>query len=214
MEKARGSQSANGDAARPVSLLLVEDDAMVRGWVQLCLRGTEFRLAAVASSAAEALELAQRRKLDLYLIDYHLPDRVGTELVRDLRQAGSTAPALLMTANSERGFNETVRDAGAQGTVLKTGSREELLKAMRNLKEGDRPFDSRHPKRLPGRAALSPREREVLRLVALGRTNREISVALGVGDETVKTLLGRAFVKLGARRRAQAVAAAHERGLL
>ena len=139
---------------------------------------------------------------------------MGTELVRELRRRGLVAPALLMTANSERGFNEEVRDAGAQGTVLKTGRSDELLAALRSLGEGNRPFDARYPKRAPGRAALSPRERQVLSLVALGRTNREISEALGVGDETVKTLLGRTFVKLGARRRAQAVAAAHERGLL
>ena len=199
---------------RPLSVLLVEDDAMVRSWVRMCLRDSEFRLAAEASSAAEALELVKRRKVDLLLVDYRLPDRVGTELVRELRQQGFIAPALLMTANSERGFNETVRDAGAQGTVLKTGKSDELLGALRSLREGNRPFDLRYPKRQAGRAALSPRERQVLSLVALGRTNREISEALGVGDETVKTLLGRTFVKLGARRRAHAVSAAYARGLL
>ncbi len=205
----------NGSAASdpPLSVLLVEDDAMVRGWVRLCLQNTEFRLAAEASSAAETLELMKRRRVDLLLVDYRLPDRMGTELVRELRQQGFAAPALLMTANSERGFNETVRDA-AQGTVLKTGKSDELLAALRSVSEGDRPFDVRYPKRQPGRAALSPRERQVLSLVALGQTNKEISEALGVGDETVKTLLGRTFVKLGARRRAQAVAAATDRGLI
>ena len=68
--------------------------------------------------------------------------------------------------------------------------------------------------RAPGRGALSPREREVLKLVAAGSTNREIAQQLGVGDETVKTLLGRTFAKLGVKRRAEAVSAAHERGLL
>lgn len=203
--------SANG---RALSVVLVEDDAMVRSWVRLCLRGTEFRLAAEASSAAEALQLVRRRRADLLLVEYRLPDRMGTELVRVLRQQGVSTPALLMTANSERGFNEAVRDAGAQGTVLKTGRSEELLRALRGVSAGKQPFDARYPKRAPGRAALSPREREVLGLVALGRTNREISRTLGVSDETVKTLLGRTFVKLGAHRRAQAVAAAHERGLL
>lgn len=203
--------NGNGDA---ISVLLVEDDAMVRSWVRSCLRDTEFRLAAEASTAAEALELAGRRQIDLFLIDYRLPDRVGTELIRELRHTGTSAPAVLMTANSERGFNEHVRDSGAQGTVLKTGSSNELLTTLRAVGRGDRTFDSRYPKRAAGRAALSPRERQVLNLVASGRTNREIAKMLGVGDETVKTLLSRTFVKLGARRRAQAVAAAHDRGLL
>jgi DNA-binding CsgD family transcriptional regulator len=61
---------------------------------------------------------------------------------------------------------------------------------------------------------LSPREREVLELVAAGATNREVAAALGLGDETVKTLLSRTFAKLGVRRRAEAVSAAHARGLL
>jgi DNA-binding NarL/FixJ family response regulator len=119
-----------------------------------------------------------------------------------------------MTANLEEGFNETAREAGAQATVLKSGRVDELLAALRAAIEGDDAFDSRHPRRAPGRAALSPREREILRLVAGGATNREIASKLEVGDETVKTLLARTFAKLGVRRRAEAVSAAYSRGLL
>lgn len=195
-----------------VSVLLVEDDAMVRSWVRLSLRASEFRVAAEASSAVEALELLDAVEPDFLLVDYHLPDHRGTEFVRELKRRGVSAPAVLMTANQERGFNETARDAGANGTVLKTGSPIELLEALRTVL-GNRPFfDQRHPRRDPGRAALSPREREVLSLVAEGQTNQEIARELGIGVETVKTLLGRTFSKLGVQRRAQAVAAAHERG--
>ena len=197
-----------------VSVLLVEDDSMVRGWVRLALRDSEFRLAGEASTAAEALELVRRRRPDLVLVDYRLPDRVGTEYVRDLRREGIDIPAVLMTANAERGFNEAVRDSGAQGSVLKSGKIDELLAALHAVLAGEPAFDPRHPRRPPGRAALSPREREVLRLVADGATNREIAAALGVGDETVKTLLARTFAKLGVRRRAEAVSAAYSRGLL
>lgn len=199
---------------REISVLLVEDDSMVRGWVRLSLQGSEFRLAGEASTAVEAFELVGRRRPDLLLVDYNLPDGVGTELVRELRRRGVTAPAVLMTANTARGFNEEAREAGAQGTVLKTGKVDHLLAALRAVLEDEHAFDERHPRRPPGRAALSPREREVLRLVAAGSTNREIASALGVGDETVKTLLARTFAKLGVRRRAEAVAAAHKRGLL
>jgi len=197
-----------------VSLLLVEDDAMVRSWVRLSLRASEFRVTAEASSAIEALELLDAVEPDFLLVDYHLPDHRGTELIRELRRRGVTAPAVMMTANHERGFNETARDAGAQGSVLKTGSPIELLEALRTVLAGRPAFDPRHPRRDPGRAALSPREREVLSLVAEGATNQEIAKELGIGVETVKTLLGRTFSKLGVQRRAQAVAAAHERGFL
>jgi DNA-binding NarL/FixJ family response regulator len=119
-----------------------------------------------------------------------------------------------MTANPERGFNEAGREGGAQGTTLKSGSPHELLAALRTVARGDSAFDSRHPPRPAGRAALSPREREVVRLVAGGATNREVAQALEVGEETVKTLLARTYAKLGVRRRAEAVAEAQKQGLL
>lgn len=198
---------------RETTVLIVEDDAMVRGWVRLSL-GSEFRVAGEASSAAEAIELAQRRLPDLLLVDYRLSDGVGTELVRELRRLGLSCPAVLMTAGHEPGFNEAAREAGAQGSVLKTGKADELVEALRLARDGEAAFDPRHPRRPPGRAALSPREREVLRLVAAGATNRQIAAELEVGDETVKTLLARTFAKLGVRRRAEAVSAAHRLGLL
>lgn len=196
-----------------ISVLLVEDDAMVCKWIESALKGSEFRLAGTASTAADGVELATRRNPELVLTDYRLPDRVGTELVRELRLRGFRAPALVMTANEERGLNELAREAGAQGTVLKGGSIE-LLASLRALSDGDQRFDVRHPKRKPGQVTLSPRERAVLQLVAAGQTNTEIALALGIGAETVKTLVHRTFQKLGTRRRAEAVSKAHELGLL
>jgi len=196
------------------TVLVVEDDAMVRGWIRLSLKGSVFRVVGEASSAAEAVALAPRRAPDLLLVDYRLTDGVGTELVRTLRLQGVTAPAVLMTANHEPGFNEAAREAGAQGSVLKTGSSDELLAALGNARDGVLTFDQRHPSRSPGRGALTPREREVLRLVAAGRTNRQVADDLGIGAESVKTLVARTFLKLGVSRRAEAVAAAHRLGLL
>jgi DNA-binding NarL/FixJ family response regulator len=199
---------------RAVSLLVVEDDSMARSWVRLALEHTEFRVAGEVSSAAEVRELIERRRPDLLLVDNQLGGGVGSVLLRELRAEGVTLPALIMTANRQRGFNEAAREAGAQGTLLKTGSRDELLRALRAIADGETTFDERHPRRPPGEAALSPREREVLRLVAAGATNREIARQLDVGEETVKTLVARVFAKLGVRKRAEAVSAAHQRGLL
>lgn len=186
----------------------------MRAWVRLSLEQSEFRVAGEASSTAEALELVGRRAPDLLLVDYRLSDGVGVELVKQLRRSGVQTPALLMTANSEEGLNEAARDAGVQGTVLKTGKPEELLDALRAVAAGSGGFDGRHPRRPRGVRALSPREREVLRLVAAGETNRAIAEQLGVSDQTVKTLLSRVFGKLDVRKRAEAVAAAHRQGLL
>jgi DNA-binding NarL/FixJ family response regulator len=201
-------------STREASVLLVDDDSMVRGWVRLTLEGTEFHLAGEASSSEEVRSLLRRRTAELLLIDYRLPDMLGTELLRQLRSEALVTPALIMTANQERGFNEAARESGAQGTVLKSGNAAELIGALRTVFGGGESFDPRHPARAPGRGALSPREREVIRLVAAGATNQEIARQLGIGSETVKTMLTRVFSKLGVRRRAEAVSVAHDLGLL
>jgi two-component system, NarL family, nitrate/nitrite response regulator NarL len=197
-----------------MNVLLVDDDAMVRSWVRMALETSEFRVVAEAENGSEVEALLETWPVALLLVDYRLPDGTGTELVRALRLRGIDTPAVLMTANAENGFNESVRDAAAQGTVLKTGSVETLLEALRRAATGTTSFDIRHPRRDARRAALSPREREAMRLVAAGATNPQIADQLGVGRETVKTLLSRAFAKLGTTRRAEAVSEAHRQGLL
>lgn len=199
---------------RQVSVLLVEDDAIVRAWVRLALEPSGLRLVGEAAGMQEALALVRRRRPELMLVDYRLPDGSGTELVRRLRDEGIEVPAVVMTAGPERGLNEAAREAGAQGTVLKTDRGEELLATLLAALDGEEPFDPQHPPRGPGRAPLTPRERDVLRLVADGATNPEIGERLGVGEETVKTLLSRVFLKLGVRRRAEAVSVAQRAGLL
>jgi DNA-binding NarL/FixJ family response regulator len=194
-------------------VLVVEDDAIVRAWVRLALKGSEFSVGGEAPSTAEALDLVARRRSDVLLVDHRLPDRFGTELIRQLRQDGNRTPAVLIAARAEPGLNEAAREAGAQGSVLKRGSAEELLTTLRRVVGGDEAFDPRHPRRAPQHGALSPREREVVRLLTTGATNREISEQLGIGAETVKTLLARSYVKLGVSRRAEAIAAAHELGM-
>jgi DNA-binding NarL/FixJ family response regulator len=172
----------------------------------------EFRVAAEASTAAEALKLLALFEPDFLLVDNRLPDHLGTELVRALRLRGIRTPVVMMTANPESGFSEAARAVGAQGSLLKSGSPSELLEAMRMVVGGRSTFDPHHPPRR--RAVLSLREREVLGGVAKGYTNREVAEELNIGLETVKTLLGRIFTKLGVRSRAQAVAVARDLGLL
>ena len=125
-----------------------------------------------------------------------------------------SAPALLITANPEAGLNELARESGVQGVVRKRGSRDDLLAALRRVTGGETLADADNPPRRAGRAALSPREREVLQPVATGLTNPEISEQLGVGVETVKTLLERSFRKLGVSGRTEATAEAARLRLL
>lgn len=211
------THAAAADSTVPaagIAVVVVEDDAIVRDWVRLAFSDSEFRLAGQATSAIETTALLKRRRPSLLLVDYRLADGTGTDLVRELRAGGESTPVLLMTAKPTEGFNELARETGAQGSVLKTGSRDELLTALRAVLNHEAAFDSRHPKRSHDRPPLSARERQVLRLIAGGATNREIARELGIGNETIKTICARAYVKLGARRRAEAIAAAQERGLL
>jgi DNA-binding NarL/FixJ family response regulator len=195
-------------------MMLVEDDPIVRAWVRLAIEGTEFRVVGEAGSIQEARELLGSRRPQVFLVDHRLPDGLGPDFVRELRQAGDTTPALLMTATPRAGLNEATRAAGANGSVLKSGAISELLDALRIVRRGGESFDFRHPRRPGGQAPLSPREQEVLERVAAGETNQQIADALAVSSETVKTLLARLNTKLGTSRRAEAVAEAHRRNLL
>ena len=133
-------------ASHRVFVLIVEDDALVRTWLEAALDETEFRVTGSASTAAEAVELATEHVPGLVLTDYRLPDRLGTELVQELRLRGIRAPVVVMTANPERGLNEVAREAGAQATILKDG-RPGLLASLRAVGSGEQSFDARHPPR-------------------------------------------------------------------
>jgi two-component system, NarL family, nitrate/nitrite response regulator NarL len=195
------------------ALLVIDDDAIVRAWVRVALEGSEFRLAGETGLAADAFDLVERRRPDILLVDQVLPDWTGSELVRELRRRGCSAPALLMTAAPREGLNETARAAGLQGTVVKSSEPDELIAALRRVMDGLDAFGAAHP-RAARHITLSPREREILQLIAGGSTNIEIAEQLGISRETVKTMLYRSFEKLGVRRRSEAVAEAQRLGLL
>ena len=200
--------------ANRIEVLVVDDDPLVRAWFGAALRGTEFRVAGEVGSGMEALDMLDRRHVDLLLVDFRLAAGLGTDVVRELRRHGDLTPAILVTAVAERGLNERAREAGAQATLLKTAERDELLVCMRETSAGRGSFDPEHPRRAAREEPLAVREREVLVLIARGFTNREIGGELGIGDETVKTYLERLYVKLGVQRRSEAVDAGHRLGLL
>jgi two-component system, NarL family, nitrate/nitrite response regulator NarL len=197
-----------------ISVVIVEDDPIVRAWVRLALEDSEFYVAGEAEDAGRARELLSGRRADLLLVDQRLPDMLGTDLVRELRLRRFTKPALLMTARAEPGLREKARAAGAQGAILKSQSAERLLELLRLVRAGREAYDPAFPSRPPGQPTLSPRESEVTRLIAAGKTNREIATALSVSPETIKTLIARTAMKLSVHRRTQIVAEARRLGLL
>lgn len=187
---------------------------MVRAWLRGAFHGTEFRIAGEAATSGEALEMVGRRHVDILLVDHRLDEELGTELVRTMRSEGHTVPAVLMTADPLRGLNELAREAGMQASVVKSSDPDQLIAVLRAVLDGQGYFDPQHPRRREGEAGLAPRERDVIRLVAEGKTNKETAQALGIGEESVKTMLERAYTKLGAHRRAEAVLEARRRGIV
>ena len=197
-----------------LEVLIVDDDEIVCAWLRRSLAGTEFRVAGEAPSHAAALKLLKRRHIDLLLVDFRLKDTNGLEFIRGLRADERMTPAVIMTASGERGLSEAAREAGAQGTLVKSSNPDSLLAALRAVAAGETWFDPGHPSRATDTSPLTRREREVLTLAARGLTNRETAEQLELGEESVKTYLERAYAKLGVSRRAEAVAEAHRLGLL
>jgi DNA-binding NarL/FixJ family response regulator len=210
---------AEGDRLR---LLLVDDHAVVReGLERIIARCDDLVVVAAASSGREALDLAQRLRPDLVLLDLSLPDMPGLDVLAGLRSEPESPRVLVLTIHDDDDVVLEAVRAGAEGYVLKTASREELLAAVRRVGAGGHAFDEvvigallRRETPRAGVAELSGREREVLQLVAEGLTNRDVAARLFLSADTVNGHLDNIYRKLGVSDRAHAVAVALRRGIL
>jgi DNA-binding NarL/FixJ family response regulator len=219
-----------------VRIVIADDHQVVRaGFAELLDTRPDFSVVGTASDGAEALRLCRELQPDIVLMDVRMPGMDGIEATRQLADFGETAPRVIILTTFD--LDEYVYDAlraGASGFLLKDVTAERLFDAVRVVAAGDallapgvtrrligefaalhgRSDDSVVALRLAALAALTPRETEVLRLVAEGLSNTEIAARLVVTDETVKTHVSRMLRKLGLRDRTQAVVAAYESGLV
>jgi DNA-binding NarL/FixJ family response regulator len=215
-----------------ISCLVADDQAMVReGFGALLAAQPDLTVVGQAADGAEAVRLAHDLQPDVILMDVRMPVLDGLEATRRiLEHASDEAPRVLMLTTFD--LDEYVYDAlrsGASGFLLKDAPADELVHAVRVVAAGDALVSPSVMRRLiadfvaqPQRVraepvaldALTPREREVLGLVARGLSNAEISTLLVVAPQTTKTHVGRILRKLNLRDRAQAVVAAYESGLI
>lgn len=216
----------------PIKLLLVEDQQLVReGLKGLLALSDEIRLVGEASDGAEALEqlaaLAERGELpDLLLSDMRMPRLDGLGLIRALAARALAIPVVLLTTfDDAQAFDEAVR-AGARGFLLKAISPDTLQQALREVAGGGtalRPSLTTRMERKPATTErafpaaeqpdpLSPKELQVLRLVASGRSNTEIAALLGNSEGVIKNHCSAIFSKMGVRDRTQAVLRAIDLG--
>jgi DNA-binding NarL/FixJ family response regulator len=206
-----------------ISILVVDDHPIVRqGLVGVLEDEAEFSVVGSAGSAEEALILVARHHPDLVLLDLELPGIDGVAALPRLAEASPQSRVIVFTAydSDERVFG-AIR-AGAKGYLLKGATTEEIGRAIRAVHAGGSHLEPRVAARVlselhtPRRASdtLSDREREVLRLVADGLSNKEIGRALTISERTARFHVTSILNKLGASTRAQAVALAGQRGLL
>ncbi len=165
---------------------------------------------------AESKQLLGHCEADVAIVDLRLPDGSGVDLVEWILREHPAIRVLVYTGADDPGVLARALDTDAHGFVLKPGSLDELVSALRAVSHGEHVVDDRIPKLLEGEQpadrALSRREREVFRLLADGLSGEEIAARLYLSPETVRTHIRNGMAKLGARTRTQAVVAAISRG--
>jgi DNA-binding NarL/FixJ family response regulator len=216
----------------PVRIVVADDHQVVRGgFAALLDTQPDFTVIGTACDGAEAVRICRALRPDLVLMDVRMPGVDGIEATRQLAASPGDGPRILILTTFD--LDEYVYDAlraGASGFLLKDVTAERLFDAVRVVAAGEallaptvtrrlisefarlRPAQSTPPG--AGLASLTPRETEVLRLVAEGLSNPEIAGRLVVTEETVKTHVSRMLGKLGLRDRTQAVVTAYESGLV
>ena len=225
------SRAAGGDGA--TRCLIVDDQAMVReGFAAVLAAQPGLLVVGQAADGADAVRLAGHLRPDVVLMDVRMPVMDGLQAARQIlsNTAGPARPRVLMltTFDLDDYVYEALR-AGASGFLLKDATAAELVHAVRVVAAGDALLApsvtrrliadfARRPRPDPPfpvtTGALTQRETEVLRLIARGLSNTEISTALVIAEQTTKTHVGRILAKLGLRDRAQAVVFAYETGLV
>ncbi|MEK7800137.1 MAG: response regulator transcription factor [Nitrospirota bacterium] len=203
-----------------IRVLLVDDHEVIRMGLRTVLGQTQgVAVIGEAGTMAEAVQQAQRLKPDVILMDVRLPDGSGIDACREILGALPGTRVIFLTSYADDDSVLAAVLAGAHGYVLKEIDSPALLEAIRSVAKGQSILDSHVTERalrwlrglhdLPatsGTDQLSSQEERVVALVAEGKTNKEIAVALGLSDKTVKNYLANVFRKLRITRRAQAAA--------
>jgi DNA-binding NarL/FixJ family response regulator len=211
-----------------ISVVIADDQQMLRAGLRMVIETEpDMNVVGEAGDGVEAVSVARRLRPDVVLMDIAMPRQDGLAATRALLAApGPPRVIMLTTFDTDENLYNALR-AGASGFLLKVSSPEHLITAIRVVAGGEALLDPAVTTRVisafagsPGPrppaelGELTPRETDVLRLMARGQSNAEISAALTVGEATVKTHVARVLMKLGLRDRVQAVVYAYETGLV
>jgi DNA-binding NarL/FixJ family response regulator len=209
----------------PIRIVVADDHPIVRaGIVGLLETAAGIEVVGEAADGAEAVALAEAERPDLVLMDLRMPGVDGASATAQIVAAGTGTRVLVLTTYETDDHTLAAIEAGASGYLLKAAPQAEILAGIRAVAAGETVLAPSIAAKLVSRVranaasdplpSLSPREREVLALVADGRSNPEIARALYLGEATVKTHLLHVFEKLGVNDRTRAVTRAMELGVL
>ncbi|MGW7097521.1 response regulator [Streptomyces sp. NPDC054874] len=224
------------DALPPIRVLVCDDQALVRtGYVTIFSAQPDMEVVGEAENGHEAVQAAQRLRPDVIVMDIRMPLLDGIQATQQLAGPDTeNAPKVLVvtTFNVDAYVYDALR-AGASGFLLKDAPPAELVNGIRTVARGEallapaitrdlighfaqhlRPADTSRPARQDVVRVLTPRELEVLHLIAEGLSNAEIAAAMFITPETVKTYVSRILAKLGLRDRVQVVVLAYRVGLV
>jgi len=207
-------------------VLIADDDHLMRaGLVELLTVDDNIQVIGQASTGREAVAAARRLNPDVILMDVRMPDMDGITATRELVSAAPHMKVLILTTFEQDDYVFGALRAGASGFLLKRTRPEDLIAAVHTIADGESMLSPSVTRRVIDRLAqqpvpelgdntllaeLTPREREVLDLMARGMSNREIAAALAVEESTIRTHVKRVLSKLGLRDRIQAVIFSYE----
>ena len=205
-------------------VLIADDHGIVRSGLRLLLeRQGDIEVVAEAADGAEARELAVRERPDLAILDVRMPKLTGLQATREIKQQAPEVAVLILSMHDDERYLFDALKAGAAGYVLKTQADTDLLDAVRAVERGE-PFLTPEAQRAlikemlehgpDGADPLTPREEEIVKLVAEANTTRQIAEILHLSEKTVENHRANAMRKLGMRDRVELVRYAIRRGLI
>jgi DNA-binding NarL/FixJ family response regulator len=209
-----------------VRVLIADDHGIVRSGLRLLLeRQPDIEVIAEAADGAEAREIAVRERPDLAILDVRMPKLTGLQVTRELKKQAPEVSVLILSMHDDERYLFEALKAGASGYVLKTQADADLMEAIRAVERGE-PFltpaaqqalikDVLERGRQSGdEEELTPREEEIVKLVAEAHTTRQIAKILHLSEKTVENHRANAMRKLGMRDRVELVRYAIRRGLI
>lgn len=207
-----------------VKVLVVDDHEIIRRGVASLVEGSDIELVAEATDGEEAAKLARKHRPDVVLLDVRMGSKNGLDFIKRIRSAAPNAKVVMLSAFDNTTYVARAVSAGAHDYVLKSASREELLAAVTGAATGAASIRAGELRRIAGtmaqRAApanadvpLTPRETQVLRLIAMGLSNKEIGDSLEISIETVKEHVQNLLRKIAVEDRTQAAVWAIRHGI-